>query len=247
MSYIKLVTKLPLSGPRGKWRPRKTWSECVEDWYQLLWHDWGWPTRQRCLPGEAVFGVAWYCQPHWMWHGQDSNLKLDMMMMILNFVFYFYYIFFKKYFYINLSFFQNAKVGELLKKQEGRGAIVAAICAGVYILTHCGLGDFNEILEEYFFKTITVIDGWDTCCEIALRRMSLDLPDDKSTLVQVMACCRLATSHYLSQCWPRSLTPYGVTRSQWVNSLAPGRCHCNLNPLRAKFFRLNKTICLHFM
>ena len=49
---------------------------------------------------------------------------------------------------------------------------------------------------------ITVIDGRDTCCEIALRRMSLDLTDDKSILVQVMAWCRQATSHYLSQCWP---------------------------------------------
>ena len=37
---------------------------------------------------------------------------------------------------------------------------------------------------------------------------------DKSTLVQVMAWCRQATSHYLSQCWPRSLSPYGVTRPQ---------------------------------
>ena len=27
---------------------------------------------------------------------------------------------------------------------------------------------------------------------------------------------RQATSHYLSQCWPRSLSPYGVTRPQWV-------------------------------
>ena len=37
-----------------------------------------------------------------------------------------------------------------------------------------------------------------------------------STLVQVMAWCRQATSHYLSQCWPRSLSPYGVTGPQWV-------------------------------
>ena len=44
---------------------------------------------------------------------------------------------------------------------------------------------------------------------------------DKSTLVQVMAWCRQATSHYLNQCWPRSPTPYGVTRPQWVNSLWP--------------------------
>ena len=26
-----------------------------------------------------------------------------------------------------------------------------------------------------------------------------------------------ATSHYLSQCWPRSLSPNGITRPQWVN------------------------------
>ena len=31
-----------------------------------------------------------------------------------------------------------------------------------------------------------------------------------------MAWCRQATSHYLSQCWPRSMLPYGVTRPQWV-------------------------------
>ena len=49
--------------------------------------------------------------------------------------------------------------------------------------------------------------------------MLLDLTDYKSTLVQVMAWCHQATSHYLSQCWPRSLSPYGVTRPQWVNTL----------------------------
>ena len=47
--------------------------------------------------------------------------------------------------------------------------------------------------------------------------MSLDLTDDKSTLVQVMAWCRQATSHYLSQCWPRFMSPYGVTRPQGVD------------------------------
>ena len=32
-----------------------------------------------------------------------------------------------------------------------------------------------------------VIDGWGISCEIALRWLSLDLTDDKSTLVQAMA------------------------------------------------------------
>ena len=45
---------------------------------------------------------------------------------------------------------------------------------------------------------------------------ALDLTDGKSTSVQVMAWCRQATSHYLSQCWPRSMSPKGVTRPQWV-------------------------------
>ena len=50
--------------------------------------------------------------------------------------------------------------------------------------------------------------------------MPQNLTDDKSTLVQVMAWCHQAASHYLNQCWPRSQTPYGATRPQWVNWLA---------------------------
>ena len=46
--------------------------------------------------------------------------------------------------------------------------------------------------------------------------MPLDLTDNKSTLVQVMVWCRQATNPYLSQCWPRFMSPYGVTRHQWV-------------------------------
>ena len=64
---------------------------------------------------------------------------------------------------------------------------------------------------------ILVIDDWCISCKIAIRWMQLNLTDDKSTLIQVMAWCRQATSHYLSQCWPRSLSPYVVTRPQRVN------------------------------
>ena len=88
--------------------------------------------------------------------------------------------------------------------------------------------NLNEILDVIFkqifvidgsgiiFKQLLVIDGWGISCEIALIWMSLDFAGDQSTLVQVMAWCRLATSHYPSQCWPRSLLPYWVTRPQWV-------------------------------
>ena len=53
--------------------------------------------------------------------------------------------------------------------------------------------------------------------------MSLDLTD-KSTLVQVMAWCSQATSHYLSQCWPSFLSPYGVTRPHCVNNSGLKMC-----------------------
>ena len=46
--------------------------------------------------------------------------------------------------------------------------------------------------------------------------MPLDLTDGNSTLVQVMVWCHQATSPYMSQCWPRSISPNGATRSQWV-------------------------------
>ena len=51
------------------------------------------------------------------------------------------------------------------------------------------------------------------------KKIALDLIDDKSTLVQVMAWCYQATSHYQSQCWPISMSPSGITRPQWVNHL----------------------------
>ena len=43
-----------------------------------------------------------------------------------------------------------------------------------------------------------------------------------------MAWCRQATSHYLSQCWPRSMSPHGITRPQWVKSYWTAFCSCQL-------------------
>ena len=39
--------------------------------------------------------------------------------------------------------------------------------------------------------------------------------DYKSILVRVMVWCRQATNHCLSQCWPRLVSPYGVTMPEW--------------------------------
>ena len=71
--------------------------------------------------------------------------------------------------------------------------------------------------KNVIFNLILLIGIFRASHDNALWWMPQDLTDDKSTLVQVMAWCCQATSHYLSQCWPRSLLPYGVTRPQWVN------------------------------
>ena len=96
------------------------------------------------------------------------------------------------------------------------------------------------------FRFILVIDGWDISHEISSRWMSLDLTDVKSTLVQVMALCREAMSHYLSQCRPRSLTPYGVTRPQWLNSLASGTCGNDFKSIIFKLIVQNSSLGTHW-
>ena len=79
-------------------------------------------------------------------------------------------------------------------------------------------GRFQRNFRKVIFQLILVIDGWSISCKIILKWMPMDFTDGKSTLVQVMAWCHRASSHYLSQCWPRSLSPYDVTRPQWVKN-----------------------------
>ena len=90
---------------------------------------------------------------------------------------------------------------------------------------------FEWNFRYVILKQILLIDDWIICCEIAQIWMSLDFTDDQSILVQVMAWCHQATSHYLSQCWPRSLSPYGITRPQWVkkNNLCWSICTLSWN------------------
>ena len=69
--------------------------------------------------------------------------------------------------------------------------------------------------ENGIFSPVLLIGIIKSSYDNVLRWMPQDLTDDKFTLVQVMAWCRQATSHSLNQCWPRSPTPYGVSRPQW--------------------------------
>ena len=84
------------------------------------------------------------------------------------------------------------------------------------LLNSLAPGRFEHIFRELIFQLIWVTDGLGISSKITLRLLPVDLTDDKSTLVQVMAWCRQATSHYLSQCWSRFMSLYGVPGPQWV-------------------------------
>ena len=115
----------------------------------------------------------------------------------------------------------------LLPKRRPRNAKRRTAAVGSLRVSDTCLGELGPASLTHWalrdFKPILVNGGWGISYEIALRWMPLDFTDEKSTLVQVMAWCHQATGHYLSQCWPRSVSPNGVTRPQWVNSLGSGK------------------------
>ena len=85
---------------------------------------------------------------------------------------------------------------------------IASLGGGLFIIT--------ILFENVIFNHVLLIGIFKSAYDNVRRWMPQDLTDDKPTLVQVMAWCHQATTHYLNQCWPRSPTPYGVTRPQWV-------------------------------
>ena len=74
-------------------------------------------------------------------------------------------------------------------------------------------------IRYIIFKLIIQNSSLDACCEITPRWVPQNLTNG-SKLVQVMAWCRQATSHYLSWCWPRSMSPSSFTRWQRVNTFS---------------------------
>ena len=82
------------------------------------------------------------------------------------------------------------------------------------LLTHWPLGNGVIIFKSVVSKHTLQIKFMSNC-EIAPKWMAWN-SIDKSTLALVMAWCPQAISHYLSQYWPRSLSPCGITRTEWV-------------------------------
>ena len=71
-------------------------------------------------------------------------------------------------------------------------------------------------------KLIIQNNGLRTSPEIAIKWIPHIL-NKKLALVYVMAWRRREIIYCLRQCWFRFISPYGVTRSQWVNTMWPRR------------------------
>ena len=105
-------------------------------------------------------------------------------------------------------------------------------------------GIFKLHFGWVIFKLTLVTNSWFFSCEIPISWMSLNLTDDKSVLVQVMAWCHHATSQYLNQCWPRSMLTYGFTRLQWVNSSPIDKMAINSLMIYSDTIFMNETFCI---
>ena len=108
------------------------------------------------------------------------------------------------------------------------------------IITHCQINsmspgvcgfDFKCVIFKYIvvitFKRISSAFWW----------MAQDPTDDKSTLVQVMPCCLMAPSHYLNQCWLRSIMPYVASHGH--NELKFMKLASVMNLVLPNFFLIN--------
>ena len=65
-----------------------------------------------------------------------------------------------------------------------------------------------------------------------------------------MAWCCQATSHYLNQCWPSCLSPYGITRPHYVNKFLKVKVYeicIILVPNYGKHIFINGLLMRHFI
>ena len=80
---------------------------------------------------------------------------------------------------------------------------------------------FKFIYQIHFADWQLGQSQWNLC-----KMHTVEPTGDKPILVQAMPCCRQTTSHYMSQCPPIFIAPYGVIRTQWV------KARRSVNPLR---------------
>ena len=100
----------------------------------------------------------------------------------------------------------NREAGDL-RRHRGHHVVNVMRCVKCVTINSLATGRFEWSVRYVICELISVIDDWGVSCTIDPMWLSLEFNDDKSTLLQVMAWFRQAPSHYLSQCWQRSMPP----------------------------------------
>ena len=74
---------------------------------------------------------------------------------------------------------------------------------------------FGSNFKSVINRHILQIKFMSTSCGIVFNWKPQNPFGNKSTLVLIMAWCCQAQSHYLSQCWPISMSTYALLMSKW--------------------------------
>ena len=96
------------------------------------------------------------------------------------------------------------------------------------LTVNIGMDTWHIVSLTHWPQSIPRTHIMDWVLEDFLWNRSQDTLNYKSTLVQVMACCRQAVSYYLSKCWHGSMSLYGVTRPPLILRFSISR-HTNMN------------------
>ena len=69
----------------------------------------------------------------------------------------------------------------------------------------------SNVVNYSFYVVVIVVKCTGAIYSFDQNKHKKLLTMSQHRVTEIMACCRQATSHYLNQCWPRFMSPYGAT------------------------------------
>ena len=117
----------------------------------------------------------------------------------------------------NLSRCIEGSLAVSISRKEGRlaaefkGGVICPSQLLPQMANSLSPGSCGSDCKSLMFRLIIPNSHFGACCGITLGWMPQHIFSDKSTLVQVMAWCCLASKPCLNQCWPRFKSPYVIT------------------------------------
>ena len=109
---------------------------------------------------------------------------------------------------------------EVIRQALRNGAFLACNTVSSLSFSLCDSKYWGGHFAGDIFKCIFLKEKFEYLKEIILEYVSLGLTDKTINIGSGNGLVlNRRKSHYLKQWWPRSLTPYGITRPQWVKAI----------------------------